>query len=737
MKPIYNETRRRTGIYLFPLTTLLASHAVFSFPDLCPPSDSSGLAALRRQRFADALEAVLVDTGFGDTAFRYFKLGCAHGGLANDGKALFYFKRAAERDTVWGAFAYEKIGDIELRNGRIENALKSYRAALDGTKSQRYQHHLYSTMYRIVTDHSDEIGRLPWLEEIVGPPPAGIEVEPPDLVERLIGVEGWTELDSLVENLLDTSAYNQARCDVAARLVREPVPDSVLTTKALFRLSRIASQCRNYQAASDWLLEALGRPDFNRAVSERTYIYHRAELNYKMKNHAQALRWLRKYEKKYGLSPEVVYMIARCHRALGHGREAAEWYVKFTALYPRHSMTPDILWYLAWEKEDEGDIAAAREIYRKMFTDYGRRRRADEAMFRYALTFVKNGLDSQAIAALTAFAGAYGGSPLLPGARYFKARSLLTMKKADKARTEFRALIQESPLDYYALKARAMLVEMGDSAARFTIDSAGDDATAQRWIDSIFGGSARPLTPGDSAALRIGLALSAVGMDTHADYFLEPLELCHEHNIPLQYGLSRLYSRAGDITRSFAIARRLTWRIPAEHRRSMPRSLYRIMYPEGFSGLVGKYAREYGVEPELIYAIMRQESVFNPAIVSPAGAIGLMQIMPYTGQEIADALGDKPFSPDSLYTPDINVRFGSYYISRLLNEFNGNLVCAIAGYNGGPHNVRKWYERNKNNDADLFIEDIGFTETRTYVKKVLANYWIYKEIARNGAGIEG
>ena len=104
-----------------------------------------------------------------------------------------------------------------------------------------------------------------------------------------------------------------------------------------------------------------------------------------------------------------------------------------------------------------------------------------------------------------------------------------------------------------------------------------------------------------------------------------------------------------------------------------------------------------------------------------------MQIMPYTGKAIALNLKE-PFTPDSLLRPEYNIRFGCAYIRELLDQFSGNAVLAIASYNGGPVNAQKWYERNKDKSSDLFMEDIVFSETREYVKKVLANYWMYKTI---------
>jgi soluble lytic murein transglycosylase len=130
-----------------------------------------------------------------------------------------------------------------------------------------------------------------------------------------------------------------------------------------------------------------------------------------------------------------------------------------------------------------------------------------------------------------------------------------------------------------------------------------------------------------------------------------------------------------------------------------------------------------------VSAVMRQESIFNPEIVSPAGAIGLMQIMPYTAKQLADDL-KIPFFVDSLYNPAYNIKLGTYYLKQLLDTFNNNFVMVLSSYNAGPHNAKKWYEKNKQEEFDLFIEDIEFTETRGYVKKVMGNYWSYQELCR-------
>lgn len=134
------------------------------------------------------------------------------------------------------------------------------------------------------------------------------------------------------------------------------------------------------------------------------------------------------------------------------------------------------------------------------------------------------------------------------------------------------------------------------------------------------------------------------------------------------------------------------------------------------------------VDYSLINAIIRQESAFNPSVKSSAGAMGLMQIMPGTAQHIRHKQGKRALPKSYVYKPEINVKLGQYYIGYLLEEFNGNLIYSIAAYNAGPGNVKKWLKRGlADNGPAAFVESIPFPETKKYVKKVMSNYWVYRD----------
>lgn len=150
-----------------------------------------------------------------------------------------------------------------------------------------------------------------------------------------------------------------------------------------------------------------------------------------------------------------------------------------------------------------------------------------------------------------------------------------------------------------------------------------------------------------------------------------------------------------------------------------------IRFPLAYRDLAAEQAWQIGIEPDWIQAVMRQESVFARTIASPAGALGLMQLMPATAGEIAAELGLPQPSRWSLLDPDLNIRLGSAYLTRMRDRF-GHAALATAAYNAGPARVRGWLPETCTN-ADLWIAAIPFAETRGYVERVLSYRIIYAE----------
>jgi soluble lytic murein transglycosylase len=149
--------------------------------------------------------------------------------------------------------------------------------------------------------------------------------------------------------------------------------------------------------------------------------------------------------------------------------------------------------------------------------------------------------------------------------------------------------------------------------------------------------------------------------------------------------------------------------------------------PRAYASIVEEAAKKYGVDPNLLFAVMRVESIYNRRIVSYAGAVGLMQIMPTTGRRIALQLGKSEYSVSDLLDPTTNVEMAAWYLKSLIERFDGRLPLAIASYNGGPHNVRVWMSQHHPSvPLDAFLERIPFSQTHRYVRRVLTHYAAYR-----------
>lgn len=155
------------------------------------------------------------------------------------------------------------------------------------------------------------------------------------------------------------------------------------------------------------------------------------------------------------------------------------------------------------------------------------------------------------------------------------------------------------------------------------------------------------------------------------------------------------------------------------------RRAYELAYQRPFSEEVQRASAEFNVDPFLIWAVMREESYYKKDAVSRVGALGLMQLMPDTAKEIASRL-KVPFKQEELLSPATNIRFGTFYMRSMLNMFSGDVDKALASYNGGAGNVRRWTETKTGSTKEGFPTAVSFLETREYITKVSNSYYTYK-----------
>jgi len=185
-----------------------------------------------------------------------------------------------------------------------------------------------------------------------------------------------------------------------------------------------------------------------------------------------------------------------------------------------------------------------------------------------------------------------------------------------------------------------------------------------------------------------------------------------------------LWQQMGLYDMGILAGRRILSLSPVTATNQAPAFVQKMMYPAPFGDLVVANAHKYKIDPLLMYAILWQESQFDPTAISSVGATGLGQVMPGTGSDIAARLKRANYKQSDLLKPYVSIEFGAYYFGFQFEYFDQDFLMALAGYNSGPGNAAKW----SNPDVDVGVENIAFAETRTYVRRIYSHYWHYRHL---------
>jgi soluble lytic murein transglycosylase len=289
-----------------------------------------------------------------------------------------------------------------------------------------------------------------------------------------------------------------------------------------------------------------------------------------------------------------------------------------------------------------------------------------------------------------------------------------------------------SPAGYFGLRAATIAAGAAPSilgpAAKAGDD--GDWTPVERWIASWAG----PERPDDFNGLqrqdawREGLALNRLGWQATPPTLLEEAIADEKHHPWALYRAARALHDLGLTREAMAAADDLLDLAPG-NRLQAPAALLRLDYPLDYAGLINEDAAANGLDPLLISALVRQESAFDPAIGSGAGAQGLTQLLPGTAGDTAKTIGIGDVTTADLKRPSINLKLGSAYLAHEASAENRDLSRTLAAYNAGGGNADRW-ARTSGSDPDLFYEMVDFDETRSYIRLVSQNYAIYNFLYR-------
>jgi soluble lytic murein transglycosylase len=191
--------------------------------------------------------------------------------------------------------------------------------------------------------------------------------------------------------------------------------------------------------------------------------------------------------------------------------------------------------------------------------------------------------------------------------------------------------------------------------------------------------------------------------------------------------IARLYQEAGRPDMALRMLKRAVPTYFAVDLPALPRPYWEGLFPRPYWTDLKKYSSNNALDPFLVASLIRQESEFNPNAVSRANAVGLMQLLPKVGKGVAKQEKIKHFTPQALFTPDMNMRLGTRYFRAMVDKF-GAFEYALAAYNAGSDRVETWMNYGKYRDPQEFVESIPFTETREYVQAILRNESVYKQL---------
>lgn len=416
---------------------------------------------------------------------------------------------------------------------------------------------------------------------------------------------------------------------------------------------------------------------------------------------ARALRVFAQAENAAGEADAATARYARARATLRRGRTTAgvAGLIAFVRRHPSHASVPLALMAVADAKAEAGARRAADSLYELVVRDWPQSSSAEEARFRLAGRALARRELERAQALYTAVAGA--GGPNALSARFVLGRLAARRGDTAAALAQWKALALDDPLGYYGTLARK---EVGLESRPFP--EAGPIASTPAIRDAV---------------LTLGV-LDAIAFDAEAERLVQYLVTRDG------YTAEQLLELAGGLLARGrpTVAASLGWRAARGLSLGDPRVL-RVIFPWPWRELIEVEAREFGVDPYLLAAVIRQESGFRRAVTSRAGARGLMQLMPGTAALTASRLG-VPWRERLLTMPDANLHLGAAHLAMLLRRYRGAVVTALAAYNAGARPAERWARRPDARDPFWFVEGIPYPETRGYVRSVVRNRALYEAL---------
>ena len=380
-----------------------------------------------------------------------------------------------------------------------------------------------------------------------------------------------------------------------------------------------------------------------------------------------------------------------------HVRTLRRWLLEE---HPNSSEAAEVAWSRASQADSRGELDSALRQYAVLSSNARTHARAGQARMRSGQIYLGRSDRVQAAGVFEGYLEDFPEGRRWQEASYWAGRMRMELGDTSAAEKHIRQIKTRDPVSYYAVIGAELLGEL------YTMNvSDADDPAIPPWLN-------RGLSDIDLFT-EAGLEQAAVA---EIDRLREVARTSKNDMLGLAEGLIARGRTIDGIN--------LGWALRDEGYEWDSR-LIRVAFPLPYLDLIRREAMEWGVDPIILAAIIRQESAFKADIVSRAGAIGLMQVMPPTGAQLARVHGPSDFQEAHLASPEVSLHLGAAYFVEMSARYDGVLPLILSAYNAGPTRATRWKQYPEISDLLRFTERIPFVETRGYVKNVRRNVGIY------------
>ena len=364
------------------------------------------------------------------------------------------------------------------------------------------------------------------------------------------------------------------------------------------------------------------------------------------------------------------------------------------------------------------DYPQAIVYYSELATRFPTHRYAPSSHWKAAWLNYRLGNFSEAALLMDKQIALYGGGKEIPAALYWRGRLYADQEhQPAMAAAYYQAVCKAFEHYYYSEMARDRLAQLGAVNPAYVA-----------MLDNIHREQIPALTddvPEDDEHVIKARLLANAGLNEYIPAEIQAADGSEEWGA---FAEAEIYASDGETFRAMRVLKKALPFYASAPIDTIPMGCWKILFPQPYWGSIEQEAAKNGLDPYMVASLIRQESEFNPAAISPANAFGLMQLLPSVGRSMAKQEGIRHFNEVELLNPETNIRLGARYLKQTLDKFDGQAPYAFAAYNAGDNRVTDWQGIGKYGGMDEFVESIPFTETRDYVEAILRNESIYREL---------